>query len=157
VLLCWNGIATDAGHFVVKAFDMYTDFSAGLMYLIYQNFEEVAVFKPNTSRQANSERFLVCKGLRCVDPPAAKYLLEINDKLNAMKDDGGKQHEGTSLDVLSIVPREMMQADKGFIGFFTNANNSVGWKQVRALKKLHNFIRDPTLPGEDRSVRPLRT
>jgi len=44
------------GHFVCKLFDIFTWFSVGLVYLMYRAFEHVAIFKPVTSRPANSER-----------------------------------------------------------------------------------------------------
>ena len=45
------------GHFVCKVFDMFTPFSVGLFYLLYRCFERVCIFKPVTSRPANSERY----------------------------------------------------------------------------------------------------
>jgi len=47
------------GHFVCKLFDVFTRFSVGLIYLMYRAFERVALFKPVTSRPANSERYAV--------------------------------------------------------------------------------------------------
>ena len=44
------------GHFVCKVFDLFTPFSIGLVYLMYRVFDEVYIFKPVTSRPANSER-----------------------------------------------------------------------------------------------------
>lgn len=46
------------GHFVCKLFDLFTPFSVGLIYLMYHAFEKVCIFKPNTSRPANSERYV---------------------------------------------------------------------------------------------------
>lgn len=45
------------GHFVCKVFDLFTPFSVGLVYLMYRAFDELYVFKPVTSRPANSERY----------------------------------------------------------------------------------------------------
>ena len=42
-----------------KLFDVFTRFSVGLVYLMYRAFERVALFKPVTSRPANSERCAV--------------------------------------------------------------------------------------------------
>ena len=39
-----------------KVFDLFTAFSVGLVYLMYRVFDELYVFKPVTSRPANSER-----------------------------------------------------------------------------------------------------
>jgi len=47
------------GHFVCKLFDIFTRFSVGLVYLMYRAFEHVALFKPVTSRPANSERYTI--------------------------------------------------------------------------------------------------
>ena len=44
------------GHFVCKLFDIFTPFSVGLVYLMYRVFRRVSIFKPVTSRPANSER-----------------------------------------------------------------------------------------------------
>lgn len=44
------------GNFVCKLFDVFTSFSAGLIYLMYSAFERISLHKPNTSRPANSER-----------------------------------------------------------------------------------------------------
>ena len=44
------------GHFVCKTFDLFTPFSVGLVYLLYLCFDRVSLFKPVTSRPANSER-----------------------------------------------------------------------------------------------------
>ena len=41
---------------MVKVFDMFTEFSVGLFYLLYRSFHRIALFKPVTSRPANSER-----------------------------------------------------------------------------------------------------
>ena len=41
-----------------KTFDLFTPFSVGLVYLLYRAFDEVYIFKPVTSRPANSERYM---------------------------------------------------------------------------------------------------
>lgn len=48
------------GNFVLKLFDTVTEFSAQLIYLIAQSFQKITIFKPVTSRPANSERYLIC-------------------------------------------------------------------------------------------------
>jgi cap1 methyltransferase len=54
-------IVRPQGHFVVKLFDVFTPFSVGLLWLMRRAFHQICIFKPNTSRPANSERYLVCK------------------------------------------------------------------------------------------------
>ncbi|XP_011929719.1 PREDICTED: cap-specific mRNA (nucleoside-2'-O-)-methyltransferase 1 isoform X2 [Cercocebus atys] len=48
-------IVRTGGHFICKTFDLFTPFSVGLVYLLYCCFERVCLFKPITSRPANSE------------------------------------------------------------------------------------------------------
>lgn len=54
-------IVRTKGHFVVKLFDLFTPFSVSLIYMMYKCFAKISICKPNTSRPANSERYLVCK------------------------------------------------------------------------------------------------
>ena len=52
------------GTFIVKFFDTFTKFSLDLLFLLSNLYEQVVLIKPNTSRQANSEKYVVCKGFR---------------------------------------------------------------------------------------------
>ena len=56
------GLACTAenGNFVVKVFDTVTSLSAQILYLLAQCFDRIQVFKPCSSRPANSERYIVC-------------------------------------------------------------------------------------------------
>lgn len=49
------------GHFVCKIFDIYTEFTAQMLWILCENFEEVHITKPFTSRPANSEKYIICK------------------------------------------------------------------------------------------------
>lgn len=52
------------GHFILKFFDTFTRISLDLLYLLSVVYDKVYFVKPNTSRQANSEKYIVCKGFR---------------------------------------------------------------------------------------------
>lgn len=54
----------DGGDFVCKYFDTFLEFTADLLFLLSCCFEELHVAKPQSSRPANSERFIVCRRLR---------------------------------------------------------------------------------------------
>ena len=55
------------GHFIIKFFDTFTDISIDLIYLLGILYEKVYIVKPNTSRYANSEKYIVCKHYRLSD------------------------------------------------------------------------------------------
>ena len=65
------------GHFVVKCFDLFTPFSAGLLYLLHRAFDAICLYKPAQSRPANSERYIICAGLRAGVEPLVEHLLEV--------------------------------------------------------------------------------
>jgi hypothetical protein len=53
-------IQKKGGCFVLKCFDCFYKSTTELIYLLSTMYEKVYVVKPNTSRYANSERYLVC-------------------------------------------------------------------------------------------------
>ena len=52
------------GTFLIKFFDTFTRISIEMLYLLSNVYEDVYVIKPNTSRYANSEKYIVCKKYR---------------------------------------------------------------------------------------------
>ena len=48
------------GNFIIKFFDLFSLNSIQLLYLLNYSFEKVYIFKPETSRPANSEKYIVC-------------------------------------------------------------------------------------------------
>lgn len=62
------------GSFVCKFFDMYTEITQSLIYLLFSTYKEVYITKPNTSRTANSEKYIVCKGFLGINKDYLKKL-----------------------------------------------------------------------------------
>ena len=52
------------GSFVLKLFDMFHETTLEMIYLLSYFYKQVFVYKPNTSREANSEKYIVCKGFQ---------------------------------------------------------------------------------------------
>jgi len=50
------------GTFVLKVFDIFMRHTVEMIALLASMYEKVYITKPNTSRMANSEKYLVCKG-----------------------------------------------------------------------------------------------
>lgn len=63
------------GHFVLKVFDIFTETSVHLMYLLSSAYKSVSVYKPKTSRPTNSEKYIVCKDF-CLSNSVREVLLE---------------------------------------------------------------------------------
>ena len=54
----------NGGTFILKMFDISTSISVDMLYFLSLAFNTVYMFKPNTSRFANSERYIICQGFR---------------------------------------------------------------------------------------------
>jgi 23S rRNA U2552 (ribose-2'-O)-methylase RlmE/FtsJ len=50
-----------SGHFILKVFDLHTNSSIHLMYLLSLCYKQIFIYKPLTSRPTNSEKYIVCK------------------------------------------------------------------------------------------------
>ncbi len=50
------------GHFVLKIFDCFMQHTIDIMYILSSFYKKVYICKPQTSRYANSEKYVVCKG-----------------------------------------------------------------------------------------------
>jgi len=129
-------IVRPGGHFVTKLFDLFTPFSVGLVYLIYKCFDSISIFKPNTSRPANSERYLICKRKRVDTQGMVDYLSHVN-RLLSTRDDNN--------DVIELVPLDVLEADTEFVRYLRNSNDVLGKKQIVNLLKIAAFCENPTL------------
>ncbi|KAF6208213.1 hypothetical protein GE061_016665 [Apolygus lucorum] len=136
-------IVRNEGHFVCKLFDLFSPFSAGLIYLMQRAFKSISIFKPNTSRPANSERYIICKHKRSDSGPIRDYMFEINKRIHELK------LEDPDSDVNSIVPMNVLMGDEQFYNYLVRSNNSLGERQVVNLIKISAFCRDHQL-REDR-------
>uniref|UniRef100_A0A8D1YIW7 Cap-specific mRNA (nucleoside-2'-O-)-methyltransferase 1 n=1 Tax=Sus scrofa TaxID=9823 RepID=A0A8D1YIW7_PIG len=130
-------VVRTGGHFICKTFDLFTPFSVGLIYLLYCCFERVCLFKPITSRPANSERYVVCKGLKVGTDDVRDYLFSVNIKLNQLRN--------SESDVNLVVPLEVIKGDHEFTDYMIRSNESHCSLQIKALAKIHAFVQDTTL------------
>ena len=55
-------IQKQKGVFVLKTFDIFMRHTVDILYLLSSFYEEVYIVKPQTSRYANSEKYIVCIG-----------------------------------------------------------------------------------------------
>lgn len=127
------------GHFVCKLFDIFTVFSVGLVYLMYRAFKHVSIFKPNTSRPANSERYIVCKWRRPHTKDVEDYLYELCCRFKTISS------ATSELDVVEVVPLEVLNDDVPFVSYIRESNNRLGQAQVTSLKKIKAFAQNSDL------------
>ncbi|CAJ0608005.1 unnamed protein product [Cylicocyclus nassatus] len=144
VSLC---IVKEGGIFFCKLFDVFTPFSAGLIYLMYVAYEQISLHKPHTSRPANSERYIICRGLRKNYSDAIRdYLKRVNLKLDELTKSKSSQ------DVNSIVPLETMKNDEAFRSYLTGHNEHIASRQSTYLQKYLTYAKNSSLIDKDQGT-----
>lgn len=100
------------------------------------------IVKPNSSRPANAERYLICKGFRNTPQTAEirKYLKYVVQDLWIKK-----QSPGQDSDILELVPHEILQRDTKFIKYISQSNTTIAERQIVGLLKLKCFCQNPHL------------
>ncbi|KAJ3634761.1 hypothetical protein MTP99_007706 [Tenebrio molitor] len=112
----------------------------GLLYLIYKCFEKVCILKPNSSRPANSERYVICynyKGREDVQN-IRSYLTQLVGRLWEIR-------HNVNVDITEIVPLSIIKNDDNFYSYVVNSNNRIAKYQTINLQKLATFCRNPLL------------
>ena len=134
-LLAFKCLAKD-GNFIIKLYDTFTHFTIGLIYLIFKNFERVSIFKPVSTRQYSSSRFLI----------AEKYLKETSEITNnSIKylEDFLKSYiklSNNNLDVKYFLPPSELRNNENFLKIIPEINNGITEKRIDALKDITNYI-----------------
>ena len=125
------------GNFIIKLYDTFTPFTIGLIYMIFKNFESVSIFKPVSTRQYSSSRFLV----------AEKYLKETeqatNNSIKYLEDFVTKYIEFSSnniFDVKNFLPNSEIRNNENFLKIIPEINNGITEKRIDALKEIINHM-----------------
>jgi len=74
------------GYFILKVFDIFTNTSIHLLYLLNLLYDEIYIYKPKTSRPTNSEKYIICKNFKLIHrEPILVKLKELSTKIKYQK------------------------------------------------------------------------
>jgi 23S rRNA U2552 (ribose-2'-O)-methylase RlmE/FtsJ len=76
------------GCFVLKIYDMATEFTVNLLEVVSFCYEEIGLFKPDTSRAASSEKYLVCKNFNITEDLREELLIALESIIDQEVADG---------------------------------------------------------------------
>lgn len=76
-IVCALALNKKGGHFVLKIFDIYTSLTVKILFILNHFYEEMYIVKPNTSRPANSEKYVVCKHFRGIEQKVFENIIGI--------------------------------------------------------------------------------
>lgn len=118
------------GHFILKMFDIFYKHSSQIIYLLSCFYKKVIITKPNTSRQANSEKYIVCKGFKFSDTT------EITQKLiNVLKILGKIDFNNYYISDIIDLPIQKIYLDT-----IIEANSILGNKQIENINSTIKLI-----------------
>ncbi|XP_054162326.1 cap-specific mRNA (nucleoside-2'-O-)-methyltransferase 1-like [Oppia nitens] len=145
--LCSLALLRTNGSFVCKLFDVFSSFSVGLIYLMYRVFKKVSIHKPNSSRPANSERYIICKWKKSGTEAIEHYLFSVNCHLDCLA------KEKSTEDIIELVPMDVLKRDQTFLKYIINSNDSIGRRQILFLSKVKAFAENPQLDYSQSELR----
>jgi|TARA_Y100000992_G_scaffold302587_2_gene277522 cap1 methyltransferase len=115
------------GHFILKIFDSFTKPTVELLYLLTIFYDKVYIVKPNTSRYANSERYIVCKKFKYVSTT-----IFFNKFTSIIKDLGNSEKHIESILTFSLPYL--------FISKIEEINAIIGQQQIENIVATLNLI-----------------
>lgn len=126
------------GTFILKMFDTFTQPSIDIIYILSSFYNTVQIIKPETSRSANSEKYVVCMDFKnqCTDAIAHK-LHDIIAVLNNMN------LKGISISTILNVP-----INNFFLSSIENINAILGQQQLENIRLTLKYIENKERKGE---------
>ena len=79
-------IQATGGSFILKIFDMATNFTVDILSILAYCYENVSIIKPKTSRIASSEKYVVCIGFKISREEANSIVNKLEEILYANKE-----------------------------------------------------------------------
>ena len=118
------------GNFVLKIFDIFTIFTLKYIYLLYLCYDEIHIYKPLTSRVANSEKYIICKNFKGIDENLLNNLIEIYKNFD--------KYDNQNIDIKNLIlPNE-------FILQINKFNENYVKSQISFIDKTIQIIKEKT-------------
>ncbi|GMS80077.1 hypothetical protein PENTCL1PPCAC_2252 [Pristionchus entomophagus] len=130
-LLYATRVVKEGGRAILHFLDTNTSLSMAVIYLTHIIFHRVSIYKPNMSRPFNSERFLICDGLRSREAKVVRKYIE--ESLQIMRREDS---------LIRLIPDKVMDEDRNFLDYARNANDKLAERQYRFLESFHRMLDD---------------
>lgn len=114
------------GTFVLKLFDSCSQLIVDLIYILYNCYESVSIYKPSTSRPASSERYIIASNFMGID----KNLL---NKLQSLIKD-------KPIYIMQLFKKEYINTDKTYLNLIKAVNQRLQKNQMKKIKEMIDTI-----------------
>lgn len=121
------------GTFIIKTFDAYTETSMHILFLLNIIYTRMYVYKPQTSRPTNSERYIICKGFRLCEIARVNVIAA----LDTLKERLTYAKESLPFTIFRTIPTT-------FSDQIEYINNTLCNTQCKYLNLAYNICIDPT-------------
>ena len=132
-ILCALKCQAVAGTFVCKIFDMNLFITTQMLYLLQCFYETVIIYKPHTSRIANSEKYVICRNFKGIDE-------EVLEKLSKLLVDWNMINSNVAFPetinyFFKVVPEP-------FISYLRMINREIIDSQIKSINRVIDIIKN---------------
>jgi 23S rRNA U2552 (ribose-2'-O)-methylase RlmE/FtsJ len=141
------------GHLICKLFDTVLPFTLAQMQLMHHLFEAVALVKPNQSRPANGEKYLVCRsfqGTTHVRDVLLPQWLALGERIESTQDQATLASELLLGATGADVQRARVHA------YVRQRNDACARDQLAALTRMHWLMAQPVASKHDHDQQQVR-
>lgn len=133
------------GTFIIKCFDLTNIFNLKIFYLLCHLYDKIIITKLKTSRQTNSERYIICKNLKYhLNDSIMKNLFEIILKWDNIVDKDKKiidifnfKLDKYFVDNVNLYNSWFFQKQVDIYNFIININNNISNNLTKDIIKQH--------------------
>ena len=124
-------ILKNGGNMVIKIFDLFSYPSIDLLYILTTLFDNLHIIKPFTSRSANSEKYILCKGFRGIRDNYLESLYEMVEELSIVD----QQNKFVKRLISNDIPKDFLDIIQASNIYFIS-------KQIASLIKGLSYVKD---------------
>lgn len=142
-----TAVQKKGGTFIMKLFDVFTKLSLDIVYLLTLMYDKVSIVKPNTSRHANSERYVVAQGFKSSDGRTdwTIQFAPILERIPIAELSSQHQEEDTETryryaNILSLVNDDVPRI---LLTKIEESNASIGQQQMDNISSTLTLIKNP--------------
>lgn len=132
------------GTFILKIFDIFNKATLDMVYFLSVLYEKVIICKPNTSRTANSEKYLICQNFLLDNSDS--YIPKFTDLLNNLKNN-------ENMSIASILDFDINCRFKTFI---EEVNINLAYRQIDNILTTIKFIENKDRRNE-KNINNIKT
>jgi hypothetical protein len=130
------------GNMIIKIYDMYTQFTVSILFILFNNFEKFTIIKPFSTRPHSSSRYVVCQKLIEFKPKIVDYLMEIYKKYEEIVK--------FDRDLDFIIPINKIIKDESFTNYIMEMNSLITEQRIESLEAIKNAFDNVRMPKFDK-------